>query len=128
MRGNNPVDQVIFVKDSLKLTDAQVDSMRKLGQRFVYVRDSIAGEVARFLSRRNGDYNGAEVRRVWHAAGIATFTVFFRTMRNVIDLFTPEQDAQSQKVPQTAGLLLQIRSLKESDLPWLFRSPLSSLP
>jgi len=45
-----------------------------------------------------------------------------------IDLFTPEQDAQSQKVPQTAGLLLQIRSIKESDLPWLFRTPLSALP
>ncbi|HTK97645.1 MAG TPA: hypothetical protein VL379_06425, partial [Pseudomonadales bacterium] len=127
MRGNNPVDQVIFVKDSLKLTDTQVDSMRKLGQRFVYVRDSIAGEVARFLSRRNGDY-GAEVRQVWHTAGIATFTVFFHTMRSVIDLFTPEQEAQPQKVPQTAGLLLQIRSIKESDLPWLFRTPLSALP
>jgi hypothetical protein len=127
MRGNNPVDQIILVKDSLKLTDTQVDSMRKLGQRFVYVRDSIAGDVARFLSRRHGDY-GADVRRVWHSAGIASFTVFFRTMRSVIDLFTPEQDAQSQRVPQTAGLLLQIRSLKESDLPWLFRSPLSSLP
>jgi len=68
------------------------------------------------------------VRQVWHTAGIATFTVFFRTMRSVIDLFTPEQDAQSQKVPQTAGLLLQIRSIKESDLPWLFRTPLSALP
>jgi hypothetical protein len=128
MRGNNPVDQILFVKDSLKLTDTQVDSMRKLGQRFVYVRDSIAGEVARFLASRNGDYSGAEVRRVWHSAGIATFTTFFRTMRSVIDLFTPEQDAQSQKVPQTSGLLLQIRSIKESDLPWLFRTPLSALP
>jgi hypothetical protein len=128
MRGNNPVDQIIFVKDSLKLTDAQVDSLRKIGQRFVYVRDSIAGAVARYLAARNGDYNGAEVRRVWHSAGIASFTTFFRTMKSALEVFTPEQDERSQTVPQTAGLLLQIRSIKESDLPWLFRTPLGALP
>jgi hypothetical protein len=128
MRGNNPVDQIMLVKDSLKLTDAQVDSMRKLGQKFVTTRDSIATSVAHFLAGRNGDYGGAEVRDVWHAAGIASYTTFFRTMRNVIDVFTPEQNERTTKLPQTAGLLLQIRSLSEADLPWLFRTPLNSLP
>jgi hypothetical protein len=96
--------------------------MRKLGQRFVYVRDSIAGGVAPYLSRHNGDYS-AEVRQVWHSAGIATYTVFFRTMRSLIDLLTPEQNERADKLPQTSGQLAQIRSIKESDLPWLFRNP-----
>jgi hypothetical protein len=128
MRANNPVDQIVFVKDSLKLTDAQVDSMRKLGARFSATRDSIAGDVARFLARRNGDYGGEDVRRVWHAAGIAAYTVYLRTMRDVLAILTPEQEARSERVPQTAGLAIQMRALNESDLRWLFRSPMASLP
>jgi hypothetical protein len=128
MRGSNPVDQITSLQDSLRLTDTQVESMRKLGQRFSVARDSIAREVARFLALRNGDYGGEEVRRVWHSAGIATYTVFFRTMKSVIAILTPEQQAISERLPQTAGLLLQSKTLNESDLRWLFRMPMSSLP
>jgi hypothetical protein len=128
MRGFNPIDQMILVKDSLKFTDAQIDSMRKIGQRFAVARDSIATKVAKYLVSRNGDYGGAEVRDVWHSAGIATYTVFFHTMKQVIGVFTPEQREKSKTVPQTAGVLIQFENLKESDLPYLFRSPLPSLP
>lgn len=128
MRGNNPIDQILFVKDSLKLTDAQIDSMRKLGQKFVTTRDSIAAAVAHYLAQRNGDYGGAEVRAVWHSAGLASYTVFVKTLRSVVDMWTPEQIERAQKVPQTAGLVIQIQSLSEADLPYLFRSPFSILP
>ena len=108
MRGNNPVDQIMFVKDSLKLTDAQVESMRKLGQQFVTRRDSIAGAVAHFLAQRNGDYGGSVVRDVWHAAGVESYRTFLITMKGVAALFTPEQAAKAATVPQTAGFILQI--------------------
>jgi hypothetical protein len=128
MRGFNPVDQLLMVKDSLKLTPAQVDSMTKIGQRNLAVRDSIAGRVAKYLFERNGDFSGAEVRAVWHNAGIATYTSYFKTMRSIIDLFTPEQIERAKTVPQTAGLVTQIKALSEADLPMLFRTPLGQLP
>ncbi len=128
MRGFDPVNQIVMVRDSLKLTDAQVDSMRALGKRNMFVRDSIAGEVAKYLVKRKGNYAGAEVRDVWHTAGVATYTSYFRTMKGIIDVLTPEQRERSTHVPQTQGLVLQISLLREDQLPALFRTPLTTLP
>jgi hypothetical protein len=128
MRGFNPMDQLILVKDSLKLTDTQVDSMRKLGQKFLASRDSIAGHVAKFLVARNGDYGGAAVREEWHAAGIESYRVYLRTMKALIAMFTPEQLERSKTLPQTFGIVQQFMALQESDLPYMFRGAMSSLP
>jgi hypothetical protein len=128
MRGFNPVDQMIFIKDSLKLTDSQIDSMKVLSQRFMLVRDSVATAVAKFLVSRDGDYRGAEVRDRWHTAGIATYTVFVHTFQTIMTILTPEQLERGNKLPQTAGMFRQIATIKDTDLPWMFRSPLPSLP
>lgn len=45
----------------------------------------------------------------------------------VIGLLTPEQRERRKKVAQMAGFLT-INDIKDSDLPFMFRSPLSSLP
>jgi len=77
--------------------------------------------------RRRGDYEGEEVRRHWHAAGIASYRAFLAEARMVIGLLTPDQRDRGKKVGQMAGFLT-INDIKESDLPFMFRSPLSSLP
>ena len=126
MRGNNPVDQVILVKDSLKLTDAQVDSMRNLGQRFVYVRDLIAGR-SRVFCRAATATMAPKSARCGTQPALPRSPCFSTHAEGDRPFHTGAGRAVAE-VPQTAGLLLQIRSIKESDLPWLFRSPLSALP
>lgn len=127
-RANDPVQQLLLIKDSLKLTDAQVDSMKKLSQKAMVSRDSIAGVVAHYLFLRNGDYGGADVREYWHAAAIASYTVYFRSMKQILAVFTPEQIERSKHLPQTIGLVTQLSSITEADIPWQFRFAVGSLP
>src|SRR3569833_4322396 len=127
MRGTNPIDQLLLVKDSLKLTDAQVDSMRKLGQRFMASRDSIATAMAKYLVARNGDYGGAEVRNAWHSAGVESYRVYLRAMKMLVGMFTPEQLERAKRTPQTLGIT-NLTSISEADLPYMFRNAMPTLP
>lgn len=127
-RGFNPFDQILLVRDSLKLTDAQVDSMRKIGLGYMATRDSVGTAIAKYLVSRHGDYASEEVRQRWHQAGITTYRAFLKGYTTLFAMLTPEQMERSKVVPQTAGIVTQINQIKESDLPFMFRSPLPSLP
>ncbi|HXT17626.1 MAG TPA: carboxypeptidase-like regulatory domain-containing protein [Gemmatimonadaceae bacterium] len=127
-RAYNPIDALINVKDSLKLTDSQIDMMRKGSARYMASRDSVVTRIAKYLASRNGDYSGEDVRQRWHEAGLQTYAAFLNGYRSILALLTPEQVARANKLPQTAGLISQINSIKEGDLANMFRSPLSSLP
>jgi putative transposase len=100
----------------------------KLGQTFLTSRDSIAGQVAKFLVARNGDYGGGAVREVWHAAGIESYRVYIRTMKNFLALLTPQQIERSKSIPQMIGLVQTFSTIKESDLPYMFRNARLTLP
>src|SRR6185503_12025837 len=56
------------LRDSLKLTPQQTDSVRAVALRYATSRDSIVTALARYLADRRGDYDNAEVRERWHAA------------------------------------------------------------
>jgi hypothetical protein len=126
-RGFNPIDQILSLKDSLKLTQAQVDSFSAISKHYATTRDSIVTAMARYLVARRGDYEGEEVRQRWHAAGIASYRAYLTEARMVVGLLTPEQRDRGKKLGQMAGFMT-INDIKDSDLPFMFRNPLPSLP
>ena len=68
-RSVNPFSAIAAqLRDSLKLTQPQVDSVRAIAGKYATTRDSIVTALARYLAGRRGDYEGAEVRERWHAA------------------------------------------------------------
>ena len=126
-RGFNPFDQLIQVKDTIKLTPAQVDSLTKISKAYSVRRDSIATDVARYLLSRHGDYAGEEVRERWHTAGVASYGGYITGMRAIVAMLTPDQVALAKTKPQFIGYL-NIANFKEKDVPTIFRGAMSSLP
>jgi hypothetical protein len=126
-RGNNALDLIMLVKDSLRLTAEQVAQTKATSQRLTTVRDSIATELARYLAGRNGNYRGEEVRQRWHAAGVASYTAYIREARTAISLWTPDQRDRAKRLPQLQQIL-SVQSVEDSDVEYMFRAPLASLP
>ena len=126
-RGFNPLDQLLMQKDSIKLSAAQVDSVRKLSKRYALRRDSIATEMARYLLARRGAYGGEDVRERWHQAGVDSYRGYIADVREVVALFTPEQMELAKAKPNLLGFV-NIARFKEEDIPGLFRGAMSSLP
>lgn len=126
-RGVNPIDQVLLVKDSLKFTQSQLDSLAAISKHYAASRDSIVTEMARYLIARHGSYDGEDVRRRWHTAGLASYRAYLTEARMVIAMLTPEQRERAKNAGPLAGFLT-IEGIKDSDLPFIFRYPLPSLP
>jgi hypothetical protein len=126
-RAQNPLDQVMLAKDSINLTAAQVDTLRAIGQRFAASRDSIVTDMARYLIARHGDYGGPEVRERWHDAGVSSYRSYLKELRLAISVFTPEQRERAKTVPLLVGIL-NIENIRDEDVPYMFRSAMSSLP
>lgn len=126
-RGFNPIDQLLQQKDSIKLTDAQIDSIKKISKAYSVRRDSIATATARYLMDRHGDYGGEEVRERWHAAGVASYRGYLAGLRAVVALFTPEQMELAKTKPSMLGFV-NIASFKDDDVSKLFRGAMASLP
>src|SRR6185369_12217162 len=61
-RANTQLDQFALVKDTIKLTDAQIDSLKAISRRFALTRDSIVTALARYLIACRGDHRGEAVR------------------------------------------------------------------
>ncbi|MDB4875575.1 MAG: hypothetical protein JWM41_2021 [Gemmatimonadetes bacterium] len=126
-RGFNPIDQLLLVKDSLKLSTGQVDTIKGIAQKFAVTRDSIVTSIARYLESRHGDYHGEDVRQRCHAAGIASYRAYLGQARLAIAALTAEQRERSKTVPQLQGIL-SIEQIKDAGLSSMFRSPLAALP
>jgi hypothetical protein len=126
-RGFNPIDQFLSMKDSLKLTQAQVDTITAVGRRNLATRDSVATGIARFLVSRHGAYDGEEVRAAWHEAGVASYRSYLRSVRTVLALLTPEQTARARQLGQFASFF-SVEQITEKDLSLMFRGPMSGLP
>jgi len=126
-RGFNPIDQILLVKDSLKFTQVQLDSLAAVSKRYAATRDSIVTDMARYLVARHGNYQGEDVRQRWHSAGVASYRAYLTEARMVIAMLTPQQRERAKTVGQIAGFLT-IEGIKDSDLPFMFRTPLPTLP
>ncbi|HSQ31288.1 MAG TPA: carboxypeptidase-like regulatory domain-containing protein [Gemmatimonadaceae bacterium] len=126
-RAFNPIDQLLQQKDSIKLTDTQVDSMKRISRSYSVRRDSIATAMARYLMDRRGEYGGEDVRKRWHAAGVDSYAGYLADVRAVVALFTPEQMELAKTKPSFFGFV-NLANFKEADISRLFRGAMASLP
>jgi hypothetical protein len=85
------VDQLLRLKDSLKLTPAQMDTLHALSKRYLTTRDSVYTLVARYLDRLHGDYGGEEVRTYWHTQVSVVLRAAYDMYPTLRALITPEQ-------------------------------------
>lgn len=70
-RAVNPFSAIVAqLRDSLKLSQPQVDSIRAIAAKYAMTRDSIVTSLARYLSARRGDYEGDDARDRWHSAAV----------------------------------------------------------
>jgi hypothetical protein len=91
---NFPLEQLVQRKDSIKLTQPQVDSLNAWNLRYRTVRDSTYGVLAKYLAARHGDFGGEEVRAHWHDAVVAVYLELFGQMQRGMASLTPEQRAR----------------------------------
>jgi hypothetical protein len=84
---------IIQKKDTLKLTRAQVDTLAAMNRRYMAMRDSIYGVLAKYLASRHGDYDDDEVGTRWHAAITQLMLAEWAMGPALRALLTPEQFA-----------------------------------
>ena len=126
-RAFNPIDQLLQQKDSIKLTDTQIDSIKKVSRAYSVRRDSIATAMARYLMDRHGEYRGEEVREHWHSAGVESYRGYLAGVRAVVGLFTPEQMELAKTKPSIFGFV-NLSNFRDEDISRLFRGAMASLP
>ncbi len=122
----NPLDAILQRKDSLNLTEAQVDSMTKLSKVFAVYRDSVITDLARYLVSRRGNYDGDEVRGRWHRAGIANYIAARNLAASVRGLFTPAQ-MEKLRADLSLGTFITTDYTPE-EIKRLLRGPIMTLP
>lgn len=122
----NPLDAILLRRDSLALTQAQVDTLTSLSKGYAVYRDSVITDLARYLVSRRGSYDGEEVRERWHSAGIANYVAARNLAAATRSIFTP---AQMEKLKANPGLGTFITTDYPPDvIERLLRGPLQVLP
>jgi hypothetical protein len=127
-RASTQLDQFVVVKEAMRLTDEQIDSLTVISRRFGLTRDSIVTSMARYLVALRGNYRGEEVRQKWHTAAVASYKLFLSEARQAIAVLSTEQLQQARHLPQLAGLLYSLAQIRDSDLAYMFRTPIAQLP
>lgn len=122
----NPLDAVLQRRDSLALTQAQVDSLTSMSKRYAVYRDSVITDLARFLVARHGNYDAEEVRERWHSAGIANYVAARNLAAATRSLFTPAQ-METLKANPGVGTFITTDYTPEV-IERLLRGPMSVLP
>ena len=56
-----------------------------------------------------------------------SYRTYLKELRAAIAVFTPEQRERSKTVPQLQGIL-NIENIRDEDIPYMFRTAMSSLP
>ncbi|MDB4914955.1 MAG: hypothetical protein JWM95_2599 [Gemmatimonadetes bacterium] len=101
---------VVNDRERLALTEAQVASIIRLGDRYGATRDSILGGLAGYLASRRGDVDNSETQERWHAALRAIIWAEWLTaspLRALLD------EAQAAKVFSRVGPLSTRRVIME---------------
>jgi hypothetical protein len=122
----NPYEQLLRFRDTLKLNRVQIDSLQRMGERYMRRRDSIANVLATFLASRNGALDGEDVRQVWHSSIVAAERASIENGPQVRALLAPQLQA-----PSTATLLapvMQFFLADERTLEIISRGPVAGFP
>ncbi len=90
------LDAILRLRDSLKLSPQQVDSLEALDRRVLAARDSIYADLARYLASLNGKYGGEALQRSKQAALDAEAAVA-QSLPGVMSLLRSDQ---YEKLPQ----------------------------
>jgi hypothetical protein len=127
-RGSRPLDQLVFVRDRLSLSDVQVEAIRRISRRTATVRDSVGSAMAKFLFGLHGDYSRNEVPARWHAAALATYTALVDGCRDILSVLSAEQLEMARSSPSLSSLIAQFAMLKDANPAAMARTPLTYLP
>lgn len=125
-RAFNPLDAILQRKDSLGLSQAQVDSLTAMSGRYAVSRDSIVTALARFLVARHGDLTGGAVRERWHTSAIAIYMRARALGAASRTVFTPEQLEKLKGNVNLATFI--VVDYTPEQIEGLLRGPIAILP
>jgi hypothetical protein len=119
-------DQILRLKDSLKLRVSQVESLTALSRRVAERRDSIVSALSQYLAERKGDFKGEEVRRRWHEAAVVSYRTILNEAARARDLLASQ--LADPKTAELTARLLRILNTSPTALEGMLRGPLNAIP
>jgi hypothetical protein len=127
-RSGGAFTSILQIKDSLDLTQAQVDSLNAINKRYLAARDSIYRALARYLASRHGDYSGDETDERWHDAIAAVVRTQWRLGQDFLPLLTRAQFEHGAAMRMTNPFGQGYITYDPAALERYIRGPLSSPP